>query len=276
MSVSKTNEMLRKFIKKRKEVPKKHYFQIQEDIICEPVAEHFEQFHTTQLHKYLLDNGLFFPDAKILAEVKELERKNVWQLVENNYEKLKKEWEGTEAEIFIFPVERRNELIMKELRGKMGVSFHDVVVMFLSSELTEKEILALLTHEYNHACRLTKLNKDFDELTLLDSMVIEGMAEVAVEEIVGKELLAPWTKMYTKKELSPHWQKVQKYLQIKGKENHDLYLYGSKRGYPILKWFGYCLGYKIVKDFLIENPTIKMKELLEMDATIISKSFRIK
>ncbi|QOY34165.1 DUF2268 domain-containing protein [Anaerobacillus isosaccharinicus] len=273
MSVSKTNRLLREFVKERKEVSKEHYFQLQRDLLCEPIAEYFEEFHATQLHKYFLENGMFYPDAKIFSEIKQLEKKQVWELLQGHYEKLRKEWNGEEAEIFIFPAERRNEIIMKELKGKMGISFHHVVVLFLTRELSTKEIKALLTHEYNHVCRLFTLQKEFHELSLLDSMIIEGLAEVAVEQTLGEELLAPWVTLYTKKDLIPYWCKVKKYLDVKGKEKHDPFLYGDRSGRGFPKWFGYCTGYLIVKDYLEKHKDISMNELLKIETKeILSES----
>lgn len=273
LGVSKTNILLRDFIKRRKEVSPKHYFQVQQELLCEPIAEYFEEFGASQLHKYFLENGLFYPDSKILNELKQLEKKQVWNLIKGQYEKLKKAWDGEEAEIFIFPVERRNEFIMKELKGKMGVSFHHVIIIFLSKESTPKEIEALFTHEYNHVCRLSRLQKEFQELSLLDSMIIEGMAEVAVAETVGEKLLAPWVSLYSKQELIPFWIKAKSYLDLKGKMEHDRFLYGdnTSRGFP--KWFGYSVGYLIVKAYLEKNKDISMKELLKIEtAEILAKS----
>ncbi len=266
LSVSKTNVLLREFIKKRKEVSHKHFFRIQSELICDPIAEHFEEYHTAQLHKYFLDNGMFYPDAKILNEVKALEKNNVWNLVQNHYEKLQGDWKGSKAEIFIFPAERRNEIIMNELKGKTGISFHDVIVLFLTKENTPDEIKALLTHEYNHVCRLTALEQQLEELSLLDSMVIEGMAEVAVEQNHGTELLAPWVNLYSKEELLPYWSKVKRYLGVKGKSNHDVFLYGDRSSRTFPKWFGYSMGYLLVKEYLEKHDSMSMRELLQIEA----------
>ncbi|OIJ10447.1 hypothetical protein BKP37_18085 [Anaerobacillus alkalilacustris] len=266
MSVVQTNKTLKEFVRKRKETPTKLHFQLQRELLCDPVADHFEEYHSIQLHKYFLDNGMFFPDAKILEEINGFEKKKIWKLLQNHYERLKSDWRGEEATIYLFPVEKRNEIIMKDLNGKTGISFHDVIVLFLSKNLSVEEIEALLTHEYNHVCRLSSLNKDFDQLTLLDSMVIEGMAEVAVEKTVGKSALAPWVSLYNKKELYPYWQRVKKLLSVKGKQNHDPILLGDQTSRKFPKWFGYCIGYEIVKAYLEKNKEIRMCELLKKDS----------
>ncbi|MCT8140405.1 DUF2268 domain-containing protein [Anaerobacillus sp. CMMVII] len=272
MGVAKSNLLVREFIKRRKEISSMQYFQIQRDILCEPIAEHFEEFNATQLHKYFLENGMFYPDAKIHEELKLLEKKRVWEILQTHYDKLRELWGGEDANIYVFPAERRNEIVMKDLKGKMGVSFHHVILLFLTKELTKSEIQALLTHEYNHVCRLATLQKKFHELTLLDSIIIEGLAEVAVELTVGETVLAPWVSMYTKEELLPYWLRVKRYLDTKGKDKHDRFLYGdySGRGFP--KWFGYSAGYLIVKAYLEKNNKITMKDLLKIDTKEILKA----
>lgn len=266
ISVASTNKLLREYLKRRKEISPKEYFQLQRELLCNPVAEYFEEYHAMELHKYFLDNGLFYPDAKIAEELNGLEKKSVWKILENHYQKLKKQWNGTESTIFIFPTERRNEIIMKELNGKMGLSFQRVIVLFVTKDVTDHELKALLTHEYNHVCRLANLNKEFDQLTLLDSMLIEGMAEVAVESVIGKEQLAPWVDLYSKKELLPHWSRVKRLLHVKGKEFHDPILYGTKSNHGFPKWFGYSIGYSIVSAFMKQNTEVQISELLKKDS----------
>ncbi len=273
MSVVKTNLLVKEFMKQRKEVSQKQYFQIQCDLLCEPIAEHFEEFNAIQLHQYFLESGLFYPNAKISNEIKQLEKKQVWDQLQKHYEKLKSTWAGADAHTYLFPIERRNKMMMQELHGKTGVSFHHVIVLFLAKELSIKEIFALFTHEYNHVCRLSYIEKEFEELTLLDSLIIEGMAEVAVEQIFGQEMLAPWVKLYTKQELLPYWSRVHRYLEVKGKENHHLFLYGDKSGQRFPKWFGYSIGYFIVKEYLANNQQILMKDLIKTEtAQIFEKS----
>ncbi|OIJ10138.1 hypothetical protein BKP35_13570 [Anaerobacillus arseniciselenatis] len=275
MSVVNTSKWLREYIRERKKVTSQQYFELQRRLICEPIADYFEEFNDVQLHQYFLENGMFYPDAKILNELRVMEKNNIWKMLQSYYEMLRKEWSGEEANIFVFPIEKRNKLLMKELNGKMGISFHDVILLFITKDLSHKEIKALFTHEYNHVCRLAEQQKDFDELTLLDSMIIEGMAEVAVEKTIGEELLAPWVSLYSKEELFPYWHRIVDFLQVKGKEKHDPILYGdpsSRRGrFP--KWFGYCLGYQIVSSYVKNNQGMKVKQLLSIDSKeILAKS----
>ena len=54
----------------------------------------------------------------------------------------------------------------------------------------------MLIHEYHHVCRLHHLKKDQKEYTLLDTMIMEGLAERTVGKYLGTKYLANWTKLY--------------------------------------------------------------------------------
>lgn len=273
MGVINTREMIHSFIKQRKQKPKVEYINVQREQLCEPIIEKLQSFDPMSLHQYLLEQGLFFPDSDVEGDLIALENMNVWEVIGDQYEKLQKLWNGVKTDIFIFPVERGNPVIMKELNGKMGISFPKVIILFLSKELTRNQIRSLFTHEYHHVCRLDFLKKSIHEVNLLDSIIIEGMAEVAVEYYHDRQMLAPWVYMYTKKQLEPYWKRIVPYLEVRGKENHDPILYGNYRnGFP--KWYGYCLGYHIVNSYLEENQTVTMKQLLRTKSSeILSNSF---
>lgn len=268
MGVVNTEKIIKAFIKLRKDKPKVEHINLQRELLCEPIASLLQSFDAMQLHQYLLEQGLFHPDANIEDEVITLEKNKVWHIVQEQYSKLRKLWNGAKVSIFIFPVERRNPIIMNELKGKMGIGFEEVIVLFLSKELSRKEISALFTHEYHHVCRLKYLKKSLQEVSLLDSLLIEGMAEVAVEYYHGNKSLAPWVNMYSREEVLTYWKKIYSNLQIKGKEKHDPVLFGDQHsGFP--KWFGYWAGYQIVNSYIKNHQGVTMKQLLMKDSNEI-------
>ena len=84
-----------------------------------------------------------------------LQSNQVWEIIQNEAQSLQKLWKGPEIPIFIFPSETSNEIIKIEFNGKSGLAFKDKLFLFISEENNEVEIRSLLTHEYNHVCRLT-------------------------------------------------------------------------------------------------------------------------
>ena len=265
-----TLRLLKNYIQQKQKRSQKQWLDLQRDLLCEPLEKYFDKFSAVQIHKTLLEQGLFFPDSNIGEELIILEELDAWGIVGDRYEQLKKSWNGAEVTVFIYPVEQRHRFIIEQLNGKMGISYPNLIVLFLSSNVKKEEIEAVFTHEYNHVCRLKNINKTIEQLTLLDSIIIEGLAEVAVAKAVGKNQLAPWTNLYTEKELLSYWSKIEKSLSVVGKRNHDAILFGNERaGYP--KWYGYSLGYMIVKKYSEKCPTKAMKVLLKKDAEEILK-----
>ncbi|UOE93164.1 DUF2268 domain-containing protein [Alkalihalobacillus sp. LMS39] len=274
MGVVNTNEWLQQYcqsIKKAK--TREQQFKTQCDILIRPMIEQNvfkEPPHPVELHQYLLGQGLVHPDSDIVQTIETFGKKKVWEVIESQFRFLKKKWQGPDVHIFVFPVEERNEMIMKHLGKKMGIGFSDKMILFLSPTVTKKEIEALVTHEYHHVCRL-KIEKEESELTLLDSLLIEGLAEKAVEEELGKEMLAIWTSMYTSDVLDYWWDVVFKErLTIKGRKNHHPFLFGHRgMGWP--QWIGYALGYAIVDESTKRNEKNTI-ELLSMPAKAIVKN----
>jgi uncharacterized protein YjaZ len=195
-----------------------------------------------RLYRYLLRFGMYRPSKMTMETFEELKKKETWHTAKNIYEHYQKQWKGPDVPVYIFPKSRvRNEIEP----AKSGVSFKDKMFLFLHEIEDRKELEALIIHEYHHVCRLNKIQKPMDDFTLLDSMVIEGLAEFAVTKYCGKDFNAKWTSSYSKKELSYYWKKyMEDYLTIKRTHPlHDRLLYGAGR-YPRL--LGYALGYQLV------------------------------
>ena len=86
-------------------------------------------------------------------------------------------------------------------------------------------------------------------MTLLDSLILEGLAEDAVKDLYGERWIAPWLQSYSEKELLALW------------EHHFYRIYNSKESNNIIHfytgalppWIGYCIGYKIVQSYKMNH-----------------------
>ena len=107
------------------------------------------------------------------------------------------------------------------------------------------------------------------EMTLLDSIVLEGLAEYAVEELYGSRYLSPWTQLYNMKELLPTWkERIQEHLQVTDVRQHAVFLYGDA-SHHIPSWFGYCAGYTIIKQYTEKNTAQSIRQLLHLQSTTL-------
>ena len=221
--------------------------------IAEKLKPFFAEGTTPEdIYRYLMLNGMYRPVRSGKSTVEMMKEKGLWEFVKKEQKRLEKSWNGPDVPIFIFPSDRTNRRILKELNGKSGLAFKDKLFLFITDQNEEKEIKALLTHEYNHVCRLTSYEKSELNYSLLDSIILEGLAENAVRERLGEQYVAAYESYYTDDQLRQMWEThIKPNLSCKKQDHkHDQLLYGL-RPYP--KMAGYCVGYYIVKNTLAKN-----------------------
>lgn len=248
---------------------------IVQELLFEQAKDHFPNMSPEELHFELLSNGLFEPDEikDLDSTLRKMEEMNVWGIVDEEYEQLKILWNGKDCPIYIFPLTNYRPVIDGIVANKNGVSYKEVVFLFVSEELAEMEIKAMVAHEYHHFCRMHVLEKAPDAMTLKESLILEGMAECMVEELYGVKWCSPWISKYSIAQLKRIWQKVfVPALDKEGIHHHFQFLYGDgTKSLP--NWIGYCMGYAIVKSYLEKNGQMNPQTLLTLSADeIILKS----
>jgi uncharacterized protein YjaZ len=188
---------------------------------------------------------------------------------------LRKEFSGPAIDIFLFPLNQRHTNIMEELDGKNGCTFPNYIIAFWKDSLPGNDQKALLLHEYHHACRIKYQRINETSITLLESMIMEGLAEWEVQTRLGKEYSAPWTKRYSREKVETWWKEIySKNIGLRGRQNHADLLYGSRKGIPPL--MGYQLGYEIVSNYFKGDQTSDSRGLLEMkDFQFLTGKFAI-
>ncbi|MFS0634540.1 DUF2268 domain-containing protein [Mesobacillus foraminis] len=201
-----------------------------------------------RLYRYLLNFGMYKPNRQSWVTLKELVDANVWEKTEKLFIKYRQKWKGPDIPVYIFPMDKANFSLMHEGKGKSGVSFKDGLFLFLTPLTDENEIEALFVHEYHHVCRINSQGKQLTEYTLLDSMVLEGLAEHMVEAMCGARYIGKWCSKYSKDELKRYWERhLLPHLAIKKTEKlHDQLLFGLGN-YP--KLLGYAAGFEMVRQY---------------------------
>lgn len=210
---------------------------------------------------------MYRPNANQEKVFEALDKNKTWEKVKRLFLSYKKKWNGPDIPIYIFPIGSGSGLFHSS-QTKSGVSFPDKLFLFLSDLEDEREIEALFIHEYHHICRLNGLKKSINEYTLLDSLIMEGLAEDAVHEILGSKYVAKWSKMLSKDSFKVY---LEKYLQNnltlkKGTHKHDQLLYGKGL---LPNMLGYTCGYHIVRSFrLVNSYSTKESFVLESEKII--------
>ncbi len=239
--------------------------------LCKKLKAQFEDgVRSSEIHNYLTVYGMYYHPIENGNElIKKLQKNNIWEIIKKEDQILQKKWNGPDIPIFIFPSDQNNRKIQQELNGKSGLAYRDKLFLFISEYNKEDEIRALFTHEYNHVCHLSKYNKKESEYVLLDTVILEGLAENAVREKFGEEFVSEWTTYYSNKELERLWNN----LVLPNKNvprldhRHEDILYGL-HSHPKLS--GYCVGYYLVKKYMEEN-NLASNDLIGTSAETIAQ-----
>lgn len=237
--------------------------------ICENMKSQFSGVSSSKIYHFLTRHGMYRPEKNGINTVIRLQENKVWELVQQEEQKLRKLWNGPDIPIYIFPSDHHNRTIIRDFNGKSGLAFKDKLFLFISENNKEKEVRALFTHEYNHACRLAHTPKKEADFVLLDTIIMEGLAENAVRERIGSEFLATWTSYYSNEQLDRLWKNLllpNKDLP-KASRKHQQILYGLGL-YP--KMAGYCVGYYLVKKYIQEKNVVS-KDLMKMESEKIAR-----
>lgn len=217
--------------------------------ICEKLLDHFHGAEDPQeIYSYLKNFGMYKPDRKNKRIFEKLKIEGYWNRIEKIFIKYKRKWSGPDIPIFIFPMDQSNARLMMEGKGKSGLSFIGKMFIFLTPVDDEKELEALFVHEYHHVCRMQAQKKNPEEYTLLDSIILEGLAEHSVAENCGEKYTGDWSRRYSTKTLGRFWEKeIENKLSItRTDRQHDEILYGLGSNPRLL---GYALGYELVRQY---------------------------
>lgn len=222
-------------------------------------------------YRYLQKFGMYRPSKLSYSSFEELKERQVWSTVHKLFKQYKQKWRGPDVPVYIFPFTDKQELFFRPtaMKNKSGLSFHDKLFLFLTPNLTKKDIEALFVHEYHHVCRMNQIDKGIEDYTLLDSIILEGLAEAVVEAECGADYVAPWCTRYSEKQIEQYWKMyIAENMNVKKEDSlHDKILFGE-RGIPNM--LGYAAGFIFVKKYykkmsfsIADSFAIEAAEILE-------------
>ncbi|MBD7909485.1 DUF2268 domain-containing protein [Sporosarcina gallistercoris] len=256
MPVMKTNEWLNELYQNPIELCKK----------LEPL---FPGISAKEIYEYFRLHGMYHErDKREFTLVDTMIENDIWAVVEMEHLALQKKWKGPDVPIIILPSNTTDKKLMKQTNGKAGLAFSDKLFLFVPENISEHELKALFIHEYNHVCRLWHTKKEEKSYTLLDSIILEGLAEHAVRERLGDAFTASWTNLHSKGKLAKIWDEIispQKEL-LKSHPLHNQFLFGWD-GVP--RMAGYCVGYYLVGSYLNTNH-LCINDIMSVNAKVIS------
>lgn len=121
----------------------------------------------------------------------------------------------------------------------------------------EIEISRTFIHEYMHVVREQYV--EWENGTLLDSLIAEGLTQSFELEIQPQVPLSIYATALTEIELESVWNLAKSILDQKGWANDEWFFGGN----DIKRWAGYSLGFKFVQD-KIKSSGLKASELYKL------------
>ena len=240
-------------------------------------AEIGERWAVTQLGE---------PDLDTLAEaLQAADRSSPRKAVEESL------WESNQllprpdmsARFLLLPGDGGSKLLTQVMHGVMGISMSSqaTLLFFWPSGDWLSWLAYTAAHEYIHLVRNHLFPRGLsggrpvylktqEPETLLDAMVVEGIADVFAKQIYP-QLQPCWLQTLDQVEEARIWPMVRRRLGVS--DPNEVRRFVSGDGDRVPQWTGYCLGYSIVRSYLDLHPSARPANLLGMQAsTIFSES----
>ncbi|WP_079478135.1 DUF2268 domain-containing protein [Halobacillus salinus] len=270
MPVIDTRKPLRLFIEKCKQSRFSSSTRLQKEVLCDPSAHPFSDKSSEEIQEFMMVYGLFHGDQwkRVEKLLKDWEKEEFYKKVNKEFRRLRKEWNGPDVPLYVYPI---HQAFMGERENKGGVAFKEGCYLFYDRPEKKEDWRSILAHEYHHVCRLRAQRVDVETVPLMESVVLEGMAEYAVYDQYGEDYTADWVNHHKEEDLKKIWEKhFLPNLKLKGQENHTDYLYGNRRK-RLPQWIGYEMGYRIVKSYHEAHPNEKIGTMTKRSAKEIIK-----
>ena len=210
--------------------------------------------------------GMFNLDDDLDSLEKQLSKMRMLdyeKFIEEELEHLQKHYPSHKPIQFeLFILDENDDFVKSKLGGVSAFTDWDGKMSFvvLPEENVRKMLKSVVTHEYHHHWRISALEINEENQTLLDRMVMEGLAEHFVRIKLGENYLGPYKDALSEIQAKELWTSLYKqHIDDKGTLT-DLYMFGNEEK-EIPFWGGYSIGYYLVKWYLDKNESISIEDL---------------
>jgi uncharacterized protein YjaZ len=236
---------------------------------------------TFQLQKDELDTRLFFGMFDLHSDVDSLQRQldrislcDYESYIQNELTWLQATYpSGKPIQFELLILDQHDEFVKEKLGGISAFTEWDGHMCFIveADEGVRDTLKSVIFHEYHHLWRMSKLNMTEGNETLLDRLVLEGLAEHFVRIELGDAFLGPYKSVLSEAEALQLWDTTFRY-HIHDRGNiTDSYMFGNQE-MQLPFWGGYSLGYHLIEWYMNDNSEWTIEGLTELP----SKSFIVK
>lgn len=124
---------------------------------------------------------------------------------------------------------------------------------------------SVINHEYHHHWRIHALTITEQNQTLMDRLILEGLAEHFVRIRLGDTYLGPYKDALTEEQAEDLWENTYKICRNKVGEQTDAYMFGSKEE-NVPFWGGYSLGYYLVEWYIQKNEGCSIEAMTALSS----------
>jgi len=191
------------------------------------------------------------------------EENEIHDIITNTVEECDEELSvPTKNFIFVHPFFPGENTDMFE--GVMGVASYSCVFhLFINhSNFSKQSLIDTVAHELNHTIYYYRHYDDFNNRNLLDSVLMEGLAENFKEAFFTSES-TPWASALEEKEALNILENSKDLLSSTDDGEIKDFIFG--KGEDQKRWMGYSVGYWLVKRFITENPELSWDEIMKLD-----------
>lgn len=168
---------------------------------------------------------------------------------------LQKEFPVSKAiEFELFILDEQDQFVREKLGGVSAFTDWSGKIFFavLPDAQVRSTLRSVINHEYHHHWRTHALNITEQNQTLMDRLILEGLAEHFVRIRLGDVYIGPYKDALTEEQAKDLWGSTYKSCRNELGERTNVYMFGSKEeNLPF--WGGYSLGYYLVKWYLEKN-----------------------
>lgn len=194
---------------------------------------------------------------KVISEEQKLEiKKTISETIEKCNAKLPI---PTKNFIFVHPYLTTED--NKVFDGVMAVAVYSCVFhLFVNLDgYSKKSIENTVAHELNHTIYYYHHYDDFGNYTLLDEILIEGLAENFREQYFHPEV-SKWAGALNKDEAFEVLKGSKDIFESRDQKVIKEFLFGNNK---YQRWTGYSVGYWLVREFINKNKNLSWGELMK-------------
>lgn len=212
---------------------------------------------------------------QINTEIIALSKSGVEEIIKNALLKVSKVLPGPNTTVYIqvlnpaykkmFPSNAQNIINMGIQADTYGTG-KIIISIEPTSKNWRKMLPRIVAHEYHHSVWVSR-NFVTNQFRLLDCLILEGRAEVFAD-LLYPNIEAPWPEIGN--EENRVWLNMKRNLMSKD-EHLILKMFTGDKEIPFLGV--YSMGYRIMQEFLKNNPDVSLIEWTDMKPEeILSKS----